>query len=92
MRTRHSLHAFGSQEIGQQREEHLPCLGGVGRQTNDLCCERNGRHRNVGGLGTFFQGCRFDDKHLPSGQEGGAVAVSVRDRRPSPRPYWPSLI
>ena len=47
MRPRRSLHAFGSQEIGQLREEHLPCLGGVGRRTHDLCCERKSRHREV---------------------------------------------
>jgi hypothetical protein len=47
MRPRRSLHAFDSQEIGQQREEHLPCLGGFGRRTLDLCCERKRRHREA---------------------------------------------
>jgi hypothetical protein len=47
MRLRGSLHAFGSQEIGQPREQHLPFLGGVGRRTHDLCCERKSRHREV---------------------------------------------
>ena len=99
MRPRRSLHAFGSQKIGQQEEEYLPCLGGVGRRTHDLCCERKvccerkGRHREalrphlgVGGLGTFFPECRFCSQHLPSGHEGGAVAVNVRARLPSPGP------
>jgi hypothetical protein len=93
IRPRRSPHAFDSQEIGLQREEHLPCLGGVGRQTHDLCCERKRRHREalrhhfgVGGLGTFFPECRFYNQHLPSGQEGGAVAVNVRARLPSPGP------
>src|ERR1700730_17854421 len=90
MGPRRSLHAFGSQEIGQPREEHLPCLGGVGRRTHDLCCKRKSRHREalrahlgVGGLGTFFPECRFCSQHLPSGHEGGAVAVDVRARLPS---------
>ena len=93
MRPRRSPHAFGSQEIGQLREEHLPFLGGVGRRTHDLCCERKRRHREalrphfgVGGLGTLFPECRFYSQHLPSGQEGGAVAVNVRARLPSPGP------
>jgi len=93
MRPRRSLHAFGSQEIGQPREEHLPCLGGVGRRTHDLCCKRKSRHREalrahlgVGGLGTFFPECRFCSQHLPSGHEGGAVAVNVRARLRSPGP------
>jgi hypothetical protein len=67
---RRSLHAFGSQEIGQSREEHLPFLGGVGRRTHDLCCERKSRYRDIlrphlglDGLGTFFQGCRFCSQH-----------------------------
>jgi hypothetical protein len=66
MRPRRSLHAFDSQEICQQREEHLPCLGGVGRRTHDLCRERKRRHREAlrphfgaGGLGTFFPEYRF---------------------------------
>jgi hypothetical protein len=37
-------------------------------------------------LGTFFPECRFCSQHLPSGQEGGAVAVNVRARLPSPGP------
>jgi len=94
MRPRRSLHAFDSQEICQQREEHLPCLGGVGRRTHDLCRERKRRHREAlrphfgaGGLGTFFPEYRFYSYHLPSGQEGGAVAVNVRARLPSPGPF-----
>jgi hypothetical protein len=85
MRPRRSLHAYGSQKIGQQEEEYLPCLGGVGRRTHDLCCERKSCHREalrpnfgVGSLGTFFPECRFYSQHLPSGQERGAVAVNVR--------------
>jgi hypothetical protein len=61
MGPRRSLHAFGSKEIGQQREGYLPCLGGVGRPTHDLYCERKSRHREVlrphfgvRGPGTFF--------------------------------------
>jgi hypothetical protein len=46
-RPRRSLHASGSKETGQQCEEYLPCLGGVGRRTHDLCCERKSRHREV---------------------------------------------
>jgi hypothetical protein len=65
MRPRRSLHASGSKEIGQPCEEYLPCLGGVGRRTHDLCCERKSRHREVLrphlGVrcpGTFFPECR----------------------------------
>jgi hypothetical protein len=47
MRPCRSLHAFGSQKVGQPREEHLPFLGGVGRRTHDLCCERKSRHTQV---------------------------------------------
>ena len=66
MRPRRSLHAFGSQEIGQRREEHLRFLGCVGRRTHDLCCERKSRHRNTlrphlgwDGLGTFSKDAVF---------------------------------
>jgi hypothetical protein len=47
MRLRRSLNAFGAQEIGQLRKEHLPFLGGVGRRTHDLYCERKSPHREV---------------------------------------------